>query len=279
MVFQTGKSADQIVALDGKTLRGSFDKALGQKALHILNACAVKNGLSLGQTLVDCKTNEITAVPELLDMLDLHGSTITMDALNTQKSVVEKIIDSGNDYVLPVKDNHKNFHEEIQQEFDLNPIEKDSNLFKETVEKGHGRIDQREYRVLGIQNLTTRTTWKGLQSIGMATTTSTRGEKTSCETRYYIMSFSENVKRFSEAARGHWAVENSLHWTLDVTFREDGSRVRKDHAPVNFSLVRKLALNILRGNKSSKKSIPQKMIRAALNKEYHESLLRLTGFK
>ncbi len=279
MSAATGKPPNQIVALDGKTLRGSFDKAIGQKPLHLLNACAIKNGIALGQVLVDSKTNEITAVPELLDMLDLHAATITTDALNTQKNIAEKIVNSKNDYVLPVKDNHKNLRSEIEEKFNAAPLnQRDPNSFKITTEKGHGRIDEREYRVLGIEELTEILKWTGVKSIGRATTTSMRGEKTSSETRYYIMSFLPDVERFSEAARGHWGVENALHWTLDVTFREDGSRVRKDYAPENFSLVRKLALNILRSESSIKKSIPQKMIKAALSKDYHELLLRLTGF-
>jgi predicted transposase YbfD/YdcC len=278
MTAATKKSPEQIIALDGKTLRGSFDKAKGQKALHILNACAIENGLSLGQLTVGEKTNEITAVPELLDILDLKNATITTDALNTQKDIAQKVISSNNDYVLPVKGNQKNLLEEIQQEFETTVANIDGINFLETTEKGHGRIDKRTYTSLPAAHLHAFSGWPGLQSIGMAVTESQRGEKTTREVRYYIISFLPDVKRFANAVRGHWGVENKLHWSLDVTFGEDASRIRKDHAPVNFSLVRKLALNLMRNEKTCRKSIPQKMIKASLNPDYHTLLLKSGGF-
>lgn len=278
MMAMTGKKADQIVALDGKTLRRSFDKASSQKPLHILNACATENGLTLGQLLVDCKTNEITAVPELLDSLNLKGATITADALNTQKTIAEKIVSQGNDYVLPAKGNQKALLAEVQDAFKSAEFDPTSKLNKQVVEKGHGRIDTRTYFVLSAQNLDATQDWKGLQSIGMAITESVRTGKVTKEVRYYIASFQPDVERFAKAVRGHWAVENGLHWTLDVTFREDESRVRKDHAPRNFSLIRKLALNLLRADKTVRKSITQKMIKASVDPAYHETLLRVEGF-
>jgi predicted transposase YbfD/YdcC len=279
MMTMTGKPADQIVALDGKTLRRSFDKASSQKPLHILNAVATENGLTLGQRLVDCKTNEITAVPELLDILNLKAATITADALNTQKAIAEKIVSQGNDYLLPAKGNQKALLEEIQREFITSEFDNTSKMNKQVVEKDHGRIDTRTYFVLPAQNLDASQNWKGLKSIGMAITESERAGKVTKEVRYYIASFLPDVERFAKAARGHWAIENGLHWTLDVTFREDESRVRKDHAPTNFSLIRKLALNLLRADKTVRKSIPQKMIKASVNPAYHEMLLRVEGFK
>ena len=278
MMAMTGKKADQIVALDGKTLRRSFDKASSQKPLHILNACATENGLTLGQLLVDCKTNEITAVPELLDTLNLRGATITADALNTQKAIAEKIVSQGNDYVLPAKGNQKALLEEVQDGLKSAEFDPTSKLNKQVVEKGHGRIDTRTYFVLPGQNLDASQDWKGLQSIGMAITESARSGKVTKEVRFYIASFRPDVERFAKAVRGHWAVENGLHWTLDVTFREDESRVRKDHAPRNFSLIRKLALNLLRADKTVRKSITQKMIKASVDPAYHETLLRVEGF-
>jgi predicted transposase YbfD/YdcC len=278
MMAMTGKKADQIVALDGKTLRRSFDKASSQKPLHIVNACATENGLTLGQLLVDCKTNEITAVPELLDSLNLKGATITADALNTQKTIAEKIVSQGNDYVLPAKGNQKALLAEVQDAFKSAEFDPTSKLNKQVVEKGHGRIDTRTYFVLSAQNLDATQDWKGLQSIGMAITESVRTGKVTKEVRYYIASFQPDVERFAKAVRGHWAVENGLHWTLDVTFREDESRVRKDHAPRNFSLIRKLALNLLRADKTVRKSITQKMIKASVDPAYHETLLRVEGF-
>lgn len=274
----TGKPPNQIVALDGKTLRRSFDKVSAQSPLHILNACATENGLSLGQLQVDCKSNEITAVPELLDALDLKGATITADALNTQKTIAEKIVRQGNDYVLPVKGNQKLLQEEIIAALDANSIDSSSEYFKQVVDKDHGRLETRSYFVQPAVALDASLDWNGLQSIGIAVTESDRAGKITRETRHYIMSFPPDVERFSRAVRGHWAVENKLHWTLDMTFREDECRVRKDHAPTNFSLVRKLALNLLRADKTCKKSVPQKMIRASLNQDYHESIMRASGF-
>lgn len=278
MSSATGKKPDQIIALDGKTLRGSFDKAASQKPLHILNACATENGLTIGHLLVDKKTNEITAVPELLDMLDLKNVTITADALNTQKNIAEKIISQGNDYVLPVKGNQKNLQNEVTTKFSSIEFKKEDANFKYSIEKEHGRIDRRFYSVLPLVGLNEVLEWKGVKSIGTATTETEKNGKISSETRYFICSFEPDVERFAKAVRSHWAIENKLHWTLDVTFREDESRVRKDHAPVNFSLIRKLALNLHRAEKSTNKSVPQKMIKASLNPSYHEKLLKSCGF-
>lgn len=273
----TGKTEEEIIiAFDGKTLRGSYDKEKNQKSLHILNACAIDNGISLGQLVVDSKTNEITAMPELLNQLDLKGVTITADALNTQKEIVKTIIKAQNDYVLPVKNNHANLAEDIALEFSTRAIQKE-NLYQ-TIEKEHGRIDTRTYKILDIENIKNAEEWAGLAAIGQAITESYKNGKTTQEVRYYIMSFSCNVERFARAVRGHWGVENKLHWVLDVTFGEDSSRIRKDHAPANMSLVKKLALNLLRQETSCKKSIPKKMLKAALNSKYHTSLLQLAGF-
>jgi predicted transposase YbfD/YdcC len=248
MIAATGKESGKIIALDGKTLKGSFDTDSGKQALHVLNACAVDNGLLLGQMKVDSKTNEIRIVPELLDLLDVKGATITTDALNTQKDIAEKIVKLSNDYVLPVKDNHKNLRKEIEEKFqNMPPNKEDRKTFTETVEKGHGRIDHREYQVLAEEVLSLQTIkeWKTIKSIGIARTTSFRRNKKSTEIRYYIMSFKQDTERFAKAVRGHWGIENKIHWTLDVTFGEDQCRVRKDWAPQNFSLMRKLAMNVL----------------------------------
>lgn len=263
----------EIIALDGKTLRRSFDKASGQKPLHILNAWAVKSGLALGQLQVDAKTNEITAVPDLLDMIDVRHATITVDALNTQKTIAEKVISLGADYALPVKGNHKNLQDEIQLAFDTTPqTTTDPMCFKETVEKGHGRIETRRFRVLGLDGVTAASEWKGLIAIGRAETNIENGDKSSSESRYYLLSF-HDVGRFAEVVRGHWGVENSLHWVLDVTFREDDCRVRTDHAPANFSTIRKLALNLIRSEKSKKLSVPIKQAKAARRTDYLELIL------
>ena len=272
----SGKSEEEIiVAFDGKTLRGSYDKDKGQKALHILNACAIDNGITLGHLVVDAKTNEMTAMPELLNQLDLKGATITADALNTQKEITKTIVEGKNDYVLPVKNNHANLAGDIMLEFDTRVPTKEQ--IYQTIEKNHGRIDTRTYKILDITNINTQG-WAGMAAIGQAITESCKNGKTTQEIRYYIMSFPNNVQRFATAVRGHWGVENRLHWVLDVTFGEDASRIRKDHAPSNMSLLKKLSLNLLRQETSCKKSVPKKMLKAALNMAYHRKLLQLAGF-
>jgi len=265
----------EIISLDGKTLRRSFDKAAGQKAIHILNAWAVDSGMSLAQMKVDSKTNEITAVPELLDLIDIKSATIVTDALNTQKSIAATIISKEADYALPVKDNHKNLSKEIQNAFDTRIVNiADSELYFETLEKGHGRIETRKYSIISAEFLSQKSEWQGLKFIGKVVNETFRDGKDTRETRYFLLSFS-GVKRFAKVVRGHWGIENKLHWVLDVTFREDDCRVRKDHAPENFSTIRKLALNILRGDKSTNLSIPRKQARASRNPEYLKKILNV----
>lgn len=261
---------DEVIAIDGKALRHSFDKASGQKALHILNAWAVNAGLSLAQVRVDEKTNEITALPEILDLIDIKGAIVTTDALNTQKSTCEKIIEKGGDYVLPVKGNHKNLMESIEEMFDTQPLA--SSQYVEETEKNGGRIEVRKASILSAFGLLEAPSWSGLTHIGRMEREVERGDKTTHEIQYYILSFGD-INRFFNASRGHWGVENSLHWVLDVTFDEDACRVRKDHAPENFSQIRKMALNILKADKQSKLSIPRKQARAARNTDYLDELL------
>jgi predicted transposase YbfD/YdcC len=265
---------DKIISLDGKTLRHSFDKATGQKPIHILNAWAVNAGLAIGQLKVESKTNEITAVPELLDLLDIKFATVVSDALITQKSIAAKLVDKECDYALPVKGNHKQLQEDVALAFDTNSIsESDVTSFLKTVEKDHGRIETRTYSILPADTLEQQKEWAGLKFIGKVVNETYRDGKNTQEIRHYLLTFG-NVSRFAKVTRGHWGIENSLHWVLDVTFGEDACRVRKDHAPENFSSVRKLALNILRQNKSTKLSIPRKQARAARNTSYLDELLR-----
>ena len=271
------KPEGEIIALDGKTLRRSFDKASSQAPLHVLNAWAVKSGLTLAQLAVDDKTNEITAVPEILDILDIRHATITTDALNTQKNIADKIIEKGGDYALPVKGNHKTLREDIELAFDTTREDRaDKSAYKETTDKGHGRVEVREYRVLSPEGIEGADEWKGLKAIGKAVTEVFSKDKTSREERYYILSF-KDVSRFAEVARGHWGVENCLHWVLDVTFREDECRVRTDHAPNNFSAIRKMALNFLRAEKSNRLSIPMKQAKASRKTEYLDRILASGG--
>lgn len=268
-------SNTEIIALDGKTLRRSFDKATGQKAIHILNAWAIESGVSLGQIKVDSKTNEITAVPDLLEIIDIKNATIVADALNTQKSIAAKIVSKGADYALPVKGNHKLLEKEIQDAFNsisLNDTNPDMQF--ETIEKGHGRIETRKYSIMSADFLSQKSEWEGLKFIGRAVNETFRDGKDVSETRYYLLTFS-GAQRFAKVVRGHWGIENKLHWVLDVTFREDDCRVRKDNAPENFSTIRKLALNLLRAEKSTKLSNPRKQARASRIPEYLTKILNV----
>jgi predicted transposase YbfD/YdcC len=275
-----GSNAGRQIAFDGKALRGSFDKAGGTKAIHILNACAVDNGITLAQLQVDAKTNEITTMPEMLNSLDIKGAMISVDALNTQKNIAEKIIDAQADYTLALKGNHKNLNEEVKFLFDTVKIDISTSadrFFSET-EKSHGRITKREFEVIDVDAaiLDKISDWKGLAAIGRVKTSTFRDGKDSFETRFYLLSYSSALL-FGKTARGHWGIENLLHWTLDVTFSEDASRKRKDNAPRNYSLIRKFALNAIRQVKD-KFSVRLAQIKASANNEYLSQMIIKSGF-
>jgi predicted transposase YbfD/YdcC len=274
------KAENEIIALDGKTLRGSGDKSVGKNPLHLLNAWAVKNGVCLGQLEVGSKTNEITAVPDLIDMLDIKGATVTSDALNCQKNIAKKICEAGADYVLAVKGNQNHLYQAIIRNFEEGLSETGAN-FLQTVEKNHGRIETRTYQSIKVgQWLPNQEDWTNIKSIGIATSDVHKAGKDTGDTRFFICSFEPDVKRLAEAVRGHWAVENNLHWVLDVTYREDASQKRKDNAPINFSVIRKFALNLLKKDKTKGRTGPMKRIKAAINTSYlSEVLAPLTGFK
>lgn len=270
---------NEIIAIDGKTLRGSGDNSCDQEPLHLLNAWAVKNGISLGQLEVGSKTNEITVVPKLIDMLDIKGATVTSDALNCQKNIAKKICEAGADYVLAVKGNQDQLYQAIAVKFEEGLSEEIPN-FLQTVEKGHGRIETRTYYSIEAGEwLPNKDEWVNLKSIGVAISEVCKAGKNTAETRFFICSFAPDVKRLSEAVRGHWAIENNLHWVLDVTFGEDASQKRKDNAPRNFSVIRKFALNLLKRDTTKGRSGPMKRIKAAINPSYlGEILLPLAGF-
>jgi len=264
------------IALDGKTLRGSFDKAASQKALHLLNAYAVNKSLVLAQLEVGEKTNEITTVPEMIDILNIEGAMVSTDALNTQKDIAGKIIDAKADYTLALKGNHPKLNESVKELFE-NKINIKNSL--ENTDKAHGRITVRKYDMIEINQNTLPQTenWKGLRSIGRVKTSTEylSTSKTTTDERFYLLSYTD-IDLFSKSARAHWGIE-SMHWILDVTFNEDASRKRKDHAPRNFSLVRKFALNIHQTFKG-KLSNPLSKIKAALNPDYLEFILVQWGF-
>ena len=261
----------QVIAIDGKTLRGSFDKASGKAALHMVNAWATGNQLVLGQVAVDSKSNEITAIPRLLELIEVAGGIVTIDAMGCQKAIASKIREKGADYLLAVKDNQPTLHEEISDAF-LEYAEDHFSARKvrthKTRERSHGREEQREYYIAPVpQNLSGKDAWKDLCSIGMAIRHRSIDGKESTEVAYYISSLPPKVRQFAAAARSHWGVENSLHWCLDVTFSEDKSRIRKGNGPEISGMLRRLALSILKQDTSLKSSIRGKRLIAGWNEE------------
>lgn len=264
-----------IVAIDGKRLRAA---SLGCEPIHLVNAFAAANGLSLGQYRVKDKSNEITAIPELLKLLSLEGCIVTIDAMGCQKDIAEKIIDAKADYVLGLKGNQGKLLEEVQLYMDtlhkggFKDVPRDH---CENVDKGHGRFEKRYCLVTeNISWLEEKAKWAGLRSIGMSISERTIKEVTTVERRYYISSLPANADIFSNAIRQHWSVENQLHWVLDVTFNEDRQRMNTKHAAQNLAVIRQSALNLLRLDKSLEKiSLKRRQFRAALDNSYLQSLI------
>jgi predicted transposase YbfD/YdcC len=272
--------AGEVVAIDGKTLRGSFDRAAGKNPLHLVSAWACTARLTLGQVAVDAKSNEITAIPLLLELLDLTDCIVTIDAMGCQKDIAAAIRTGAADYVLAVKDNQPDLHQTVHEAFMAHAEGDfaDPSLKRiKTVERSHGRDETREYFIAEAPAALVRGgQWKDVRSIGMVTRTRVVNVEEADEIVYYVSSLPPKVKQFAKAVRGHWGIENRLHWSLDVTFAEDQSRVRKDHSPLNLGMLRRLALSILRKDTSIKDSLRGKRLRAGWDEEV---LLRiLTGF-
>jgi predicted transposase YbfD/YdcC len=265
----------QIVAIDGKQMRGSKDGFLGKRAIYMVSAWAEANELVLGQRKVDEKSNEITAIPELLKILDISGCIITIDAIGTQTKIAKAIVDNGADYLLSVKENQGHLFEEISWlfEYDQQNNFKDAAYdYAKTTNKGHGRIEIRECWSISdpeyLQSLKGASKWKGLRSIAMVTSTRITDKRTTVRNRYYISSLPSKAKHLLNVARRHWSIENELHWVLDVALREDRSRIRKDNAPENFSVLRHLAISLLKQEKTAKGGIHAKQLQAAWNDDY-----------
>ncbi len=273
------KSHGEVIALDGKTLRHSFDTQTGQAPLHMVTAWATQNRLVLAQLPVSQKSNEIPAFPALLSLLDVRDCVVTIDAMGCQKEIARTIIDQGGDYVLALKGNQPTLEEAVQLFFE----DGQENGFGpypvracRSVEKDHGRIETRPYWLVeAIDWLDGKEAWAGLRSIGRVERKRRVGEESSVEVSYFISSLGGSVGKFAGAVRGHWGIENGEHSILDVTFEEDARRIRRDHAPENLAVLRHVALNLLRRETTLKRGVRGRMKRAGWNEEY---LLRvLTG--
>src|SRR5512144_2506873 len=267
------------IAIDGKTLRGSYDRRDGKAAIHMVSAWAAENKLSLGQVVVDEKSNEITAIPELLGVLELSGAIVTIDAMGCQRGIAAKIRERGGDYVLAVKENQPTLYEQVCEAIDEG-LEQDAEQIDEhgTDEEGHGRQQSRTYAIFPApEGVDPEGLWQDLSAVAVTFSerTDSRG-RTSLEGRYYILSRRLSAKEFADAVRGHWSIENHLHWQPDVSFREDACRVRTGHAAANLSVIRRFALGLLKRETECQRGIETKRLKCAMSDEYREKVLRST---
>ena len=270
-------SGGQIIAIDGKTLRRSFDKASSKSAIHMVSAWATANHISLGQVVVDAKSNEITAIPQLLQMLDLAGSLVSIDAMGCQTAIARRIVEGKAVYCLAAKGNQptlfnglvKFFHDHLEDDFARTRVRR-----HHTHEKGHGREESRYYSICPVpEDLPDRSRWAHIRAIGVTINITQRDGKEHIDARYYILSKYIAARRFAEAVRSHWGIENNLHWQLDVTFQEDQCRIRKGHADANFSILRRTALSMLKNESTAKVGIKNKRLTAGWDESYLEKVL------
>jgi predicted transposase YbfD/YdcC len=268
----------QVVAFDGKTLRRSHNRSAGKEAIHMVSAWATEAQLVLGQIKVDDKSNEITAIPALLDLLDLSGCIVTIDAIGCQKEIAKQIVEQDADYVLALKANQGTLYQDAQTLFDdAQAIDFADCDYHKTVDKGHGRIEIRECWTTAHPEYLTALykpeEWAGLQTVSMVRAERRIGEKRETETRYYIASLPGNARQLLNAVRSHWHIENRLHWSLDVTFREDDSRIRTGNAAQNMATLRHMALNLLKQEQSTKRSMRGKRLKAGWDEDYLAQIL------
>lgn len=269
----TGSLDGETIAIDGKTLAHSGDTAKDKKALHLVSAWATKHGVVLGQFATAQKSNEITAIPELLKILDIRGATVTIDAMGCQKAIAQQVLDQGGNYVLAVKGNQKNLHETLKFYFGPGHHNRKRSKLK-TQDKNHGRRERRSYTALSAPTAVCRH-WLGAQSIVRVCRRSTTHGKTSKEERFFISNLPPEAEQLARCIREHWTIENQVHWSLDVTFNEDQSRIRQGHAPENTALLRRLALSILKQDTRYSQSIRGKRLRAGWDNEALEHFLAI----
>jgi predicted transposase YbfD/YdcC len=276
---QPAAGAGEVVAIDGKTLRRTFDRARGLGALHLVSAWATANGITLGQQAVDGKSNEITAIPELIDLLELKGSIVTIDAMGCQKEIAAKIVGKEADYVLAAKENQPMLYEQVTEHFVQQLADEHAGgkmRYHREVERGHGRTETREtYVAPAPKALVSMGAWVKLASIATVIRhcVDHATGKTSHEVRYFISSLSPRVKRLARAVRRHWGIENGLHWVLDVAFNEDRMRQRHRTGIENVALLNRLAVSMLRQDKTIKAGVKCKRKTAGWNDEYLLELL------
>ena len=269
-----------VISIDGKTARGSYDRQEGLKALHTVSAWASEHHLVLAQQAVESKSNEITAIPELLNLLDITGAIITLDAMGTQRDIASQIIEQKGDYILALKGNQGNLHKKVVAFFEqaqANNWQGIDYSYSQKTEAGHHRIEHRQVWVVDLDQLpelSEAKKWKGLTSVVMVKRERQLWNKRTTEVCFYITSLEPDAVVLAQVIRAHWGVENSLHWVLDVTFQEDSSRIRRGHGPENMGLIRRLCINLLKRD-TSKKSIAMKRYSAALNNDYALKVLSL----
>lgn len=271
----------EVIALDGKALRHSYAKEEGKAAIYMVSAWATKNRLVLGQQKVDEKSNEITAIPKLLQALDIQNCIVTIDAMGCQTAIANLIVEGGGDYLLSLKGNQSNLHDDVILLFD-DLVDSDFTAYDydyaRTVDKNHGRIEVRHCWTIDFPSLfgclRGADKWRGLTTLVKVRSERYVGDKHSVEDRYFIASYRERAAHILQHTREHWCIENSLHWVLDIAFREDDSRIRKGNGPQNFAILRHIALNLIKQNSDSKLGVKNRRLRAGWNNDYLMAILK-----